>query len=199
MASSSWAPTGQSQATAEVAHGNSQYVATGSGAVNIQSSTTGVTWVSENTGTGSGLAVVWDGTIGLWCVVGDDTGSWIVTSPDGLAWTERTAIGSNLFNGVASNGTVFVAVGAGGAIETSADGITWFARTAAGSYTDAFKGVAWTGKVFVAVGETSEVQTSPDGITWTSRTHGITGAAVNVVQNVGGKYWRLDVVLARQL
>lgn len=183
--------TPQAQSTAKVAHGNSQYIAVGSGGTNIQSSTNGVTWVTENTGTGTGNDVIWDGTIGLWCVVGDDTGSWIVTSPDGLAWTVRAAAGSNTFNGVATNGTVFVAVGEGGAIETSTDGINWTARTAAGSYVGGFNDIVWTGKVFVAVGDATasdgEVQTSPDGITWTSRTSvaGVVGDMF-VVENVGG-------------
>ncbi len=188
-----WASvTGQSQDTRRIAYGNSQYIAVGSGSVNIQSSPTGVTWTSEDTGTGDGRDVVFDATIGsgLWCVAGfDGASSWLVTSPDGLAWTERTAAGTQEFFGVASNGTVFVAVGDAGTIETSTDGTTWTARTAAGSYTDIFRDVIWTGSTFVAIGDATgsdtEVQLSVDGITWT-QSNIVGGGDGRSIWDIGG-------------
>ena len=87
-------------------------------------------------------------------------------SPD--TWTSRTTPGTGIMLGVASSGTLFVAVGDSGVIWTSPDGTTWTSRTTPG--TDNMRGVAWSGTLFVAVGLGGAVWTSPDGTTWTSRT-----------------------------
>ncbi len=184
-----WASvTGQSQTTVEIAFGNGDFVAVGSGSINIQSSINGSSWVSESTGTGTGNDVIYDTTIGLWCVVGNDGGNpWIVTSPDSTTWIERTPVGSDILNGIASNGTIFVAVGENGEIQTSLNGTSgWTAQAADDSYTDNFNDVVWSGSVFVAVGDQSEVQTSVDGITWVSSAVPDSGSTNEHVWELGG-------------
>ncbi|NBV86059.1 MAG: hypothetical protein EBS01_07310, partial [Verrucomicrobia bacterium] len=83
-------------------------------------------------------------------------------------------------NGVASNGTIAVAVGNKGKVLTSADGITWSSRSV-----ESFSGnmyldqVIWDGFQFIAVGIDNQagtssgwkriIYTSPNGINWTNR------------------------------
>jgi hypothetical protein len=92
------------------------------------------------------------------------------TSPDGIAWTNRTQAGS--MRAAAWNGSVIAAVGDSASGSTTPDGLTWTPRTLpAGSYA----AVAWGSGKFVAVGSTFSAgvcATSPDGITWTARTIG---------------------------
>jgi hypothetical protein len=109
-------------------------------------------------------------------VVALSTGSdAVMTSPDGINWTQRTTPDStwaglcyspelHLYVAVASSS------GATGSIEvmTSPDAITWTPVEAV-HFT---RGVAWSPELglFAAVGFSSAIMTSPDGITWTSRT-----------------------------
>jgi len=108
----------------------------------------------------------------------------VVTSPDGLTWTKRTASAANGWRGVAFAPTLgtgagrLVAVASSGTdrVMTSDDGgVTWTARTAATAV--GWQSVAWAPELtlFVAVASSgtagvSRVMTSPDGISWTSRT-----------------------------
>lgn len=81
---------------------------------------------------------------------------------------------SNSWTGVASNGTIFVAVAQSGSasfVATSTTGSVWTSRTPAAAL--AWQSVCWGNGLFVAVassGTGNRVMTSPDGITWTSRT-----------------------------
>lgn len=70
------------------------------------------------------------------------------------------------FLGIASSGSLTVAVAGAGAIYTSTDGITWTKRVS--NTTASLTWVIWANSQFVAVGG-STCLTSPDGITWTSR------------------------------
>jgi PKD repeat protein len=133
---------------------------------------------------GSGDAVAWNGSV--WVAGGKGAGSVLATSVDGVAWTPSPS-GAAVFNrvsGVAANGSMWVAVGAGPsgfALATSPDGQTWTARVvppAAGSGL----AVAWNGAYWVAGGQAlGGVLTSPDGVTWTLRPTAFGGAAVRAV------------------
>lgn len=107
----------------------------------------------------------------------------IMTSPDGITWTYRTAPAANNWKSVAYGGSAtikFVAVATTGLttdqIMTSPDGITWTARTSVAA--NIWNSVTWgngsTGQRWVAVAENgttaNQVMTSADGITWTART-----------------------------
>jgi hypothetical protein len=106
----------------------------------------------------------------------------VMTSPDGITWTQRTAAAANAWTGLVWSPalTLLVAVSSNGAsqVMTSPDGITWTSRTAAAART--WRGVAWSPSLtlFVACalgGGVNCVMTSPDGITWTQRTTPSTG------------------------
>jgi hypothetical protein len=81
-------------------------------------------------GSGSGAGTTWTLRIpgfnnlngvtcgnGLFVAVGD--GGSILTSPDGVNWTEQTSEANNQLNGVAYGNGTFVVVGESGAILTS--------------------------------------------------------------------------------
>lgn len=142
--------------------------------------------------------VAWSSSLTLFVAVGKNFGSTrtIMTSPDGVTWTERP----NSFDGgflydVCWSGTKFVAVGFNSAITksvmTSPDGITWTVQTC-GLDTGAATGVDWSPSLslFVVVGNSgpgSTTFTSPDGVTWTSRT--------TSMQRGYRVYWSSDLTL----
>ena len=111
--------------------------------------------------------------------MGDADGSdaYIITSPDGITWTERANPKNLTLHGITWNGTIFCAVGdddgADAYIITSPDGITWTERVNAQKLN--LGSIAWNGTVFCAVGVSDAVDayiiTSPDGITWTERSN----------------------------
>ena len=118
----------------------------------------------------------------------------IVSSPNGLIYVATgsstathklsysydlnnwTGLGSTIFgasgsgNGLACNGSMWIAVGAGtNTIAYSYNGITW---TGLGTsiFSTAGNSVEWNGSMWVAVGAgTNTIATSTDGITWTGR------------------------------
>lgn len=150
--------------------GNQQFVYTG-----IGKSYTPNEWESETGIDGSSLwlSVAWAPSLGLLCAVA--TGGQVMTSPDGITWTTRTAPEANLWRDVCwSPGlALFVAVAASGTnrVMTSPDGIAWTARSAAAA--NQWYGVTWAPSLSlfaaVSIDGANRVMTSPDGSAWTSR------------------------------
>jgi hypothetical protein len=105
-------------------------------------------------------------------------------SIDGIQWIAASCndIFTTRANKAAWNGSIWVAVGAGGNWAASSyDGMSWTARNSE-LFTEAYD-VTWTGSVFVAVGTGASFSaaTSTDGITWSgvtnSKTFFSTGAS----------------------
>jgi len=94
----------------------------------------------------------------------------ILTSPDGLTWTNVPSITYFQLSNVTFGNNTFVAVGTGGTILTSADGLSWQSRTSDTTWN--LQDVTFSNSTFVAIGSGGTILTSPDGITWTSRTSG---------------------------
>jgi len=90
----------------------------------------------------------------------------IVTSPDGVTWTNRSPASKPEFHGVVWAGSQAVVVGLEGNVLTSPDGITWTSRKP-GTVSE-LQTVVWTGNQLVVAGENGLILTSPDGIGWTS-------------------------------
>ena len=99
----------------------------------------------------------------------------LLTSSDGIEWTERTSGTNQSLNSIiySPEKNLFITVGANGTILTSADGITWTSRTSGVSvhlnsicYSDELKR-------FVVVGNGGTILTSSNGISWTSITSGV--------------------------
>lgn len=94
----------------------------------------------------------------------------ILTSTDGIHWTNRITGTNNPLFGAAWSGNMYVVVGKNQTILTSKDGAVWTKRASGSSYdlTD----VVWAGNQFVAVGTEGTIITSSDGITWTPKNSG---------------------------
>jgi len=96
----------------------------------------------------------------------------ILTSPDGITWTEqdsgKTGTGNyNNLQGVLWTGKILVAWGAKNEILTSLDGNKWTSLKL-----DGFLGpIAWTGTRFVSVGGVGNIMTSLDAANWTRSSH----------------------------
>ena len=101
-------------------------------------------------------------TNGLFVTVGN-VGS-ILTSSDGISWTERTSGTTKNLYGVTYGGGLLVAVGDNGTILTSSSGTSWTSRTS--GITKNLYGVTYGGGLFVTVGDNGTILTSSDGTTW---------------------------------
>jgi hypothetical protein len=97
-----------------------------------------------------------------------------VTASLSAPWTAGTALGANDLRGV-TWGTVFVAVGANGAMDSSIDGTTWTALNSAVATN--LNAAVYRGGVYLAAGDGGTTLYSTDAITWTPRT---TGTAYNL-------------------
>lgn len=133
------------------------------------------------------LSIAWSPDLELFAAVAQSsTGSpnynCIMTSPDGINWTERTSLEPILVTiawgnpGGSPDSGLFVAIYLD-TVVTSSDGITW--TTSATVDNVSWNGVTFGGAVgspaaglFVAVSSsgTNRVMTSPDGVNWTNRT-----------------------------
>ena len=112
--------------------------------------------------------VIWDGS--RFVGVGDRQA--VVASGDGITWARLGSPASPYQEGVAFNGTRYVAVGAtvgGQPVIYSNDAVTWTRSTFS---TSALESVIWTGTQFVAVGVSGATAASADGITWTPSSAG---------------------------
>jgi len=94
----------------------------------------------------------------------------ILTSHDGIQWTERSSGTSNNLKDVIFENGSFLVVGHSGTILSSTDGITW-SKMSSGT-TKILNGVAYGNNIYVVVGDLGTILTSPDGITWTERDSG---------------------------
>jgi hypothetical protein len=86
--------------------------------------------------------------------VADGTDAYLITSPDGITWTERTNPKNSTLLSLAFGSGVFVAVGATDVTDaylvTSPDGITWTERSNPKNFS--LYAVTYVTNVFVAVG-----------------------------------------------
>ena len=102
----------------------------------------------------------------------------LLSQDAGVSWRSVSSPGNDLLNGVATSGSVFVAVGPDTNVLTSSDGLTWTAHAVPTS--GPLAAVCWTGAQFIAVG-THEIVSSADGTSWTVRYNsdwiGLTGVA----------------------
>jgi hypothetical protein len=116
---------------------------------------------------------------GLWVAVADGGDKRVMTSPDGINWTARTAALANSWKSVeygvvtATGEGLWVAVAAccdGGTsrVMTSPDGEIWTAQTA---IEVEWRSVAYGNGLWVAVADSgaSQVMTSTNGINWTAQ------------------------------
>jgi hypothetical protein len=137
-----------------VTYANGLFVAVGTDSNGLQkgvmTSSDGISWsaITNEPGTATWQSVTYGN--GLFVAVAS-TGQ-VMTSPDGLTWTIRTAAANNAWQSVAYGNGEFMAVsntGTGNRVMTSSDGINWTSQTSAAdsNWTE----VAYGNNNFVAV------------------------------------------------
>jgi hypothetical protein len=92
--------------------------------------------------------VIWDGSKFV-CVGGTFSPTfgagtaYIMTSTDGVTWTERANVTNNNLNGVAYNGSTYLAIGDAFTKATSSDGLTWTVSSVGGGAQLPMAKVSW--------------------------------------------------------
>jgi serine/threonine protein kinase/Flp pilus assembly protein TadD/photosystem II stability/assembly factor-like uncharacterized protein len=89
----------------------------------------------------------------------------IMTSPDGITWTQRISSTTEDLLGLFWDGHQYLAGGNRGTILASADGITWVKRDSGSKIN--FYSFSYSGSRYVAVGNDG-IRTSTDSIIWTA-------------------------------
>ena len=130
----------------------------------------------------------------LWVFAGNGTIAW---SEDGKKWTNvQSGYGMTNVQGIAWNGSIWVAVGNTSSIAWSEDGKNWNEAAKSYPYDRMFgegNGVAWNGSIWVAVGESSSsygnntIAWSEDGKTWNGLGSNILGYGMGIAWN--GNIW----------
>ena len=181
-------------------------VAVGYGINKIAYSYNGIDWIpvvnSSNIFAYAGLAVAWNGI--RWVAVGTGNNA-IAYSPNGIDWTAvptSITIGDLVYdmtvfdfgNGIAWNGTLWVAVGQGdNSIAYSSDGITWSGSSYSYNIFTVGRGIVWNGTIWVAVGEGPiyTIAYSYNGINW----DGVPGSK-NILYQALGIAWNGTMLVA---
>src|SRR5205814_6279141 len=91
----------------------------------------------------------------------------ILTSSDGVAWTNRNTV--NLRSVAWRDGT-YVVVGDSGVVRTSINAVNWLTQSS--GTTNTLFGVVGGHGVFLAVGQNGTILSSPDGVVWTTHPAG---------------------------
>jgi len=161
----------------------------------------GKTWTADTNGFIGSAAVSSDGTYQVLAGTKNGMNPGIyysqlpAVSSGGIIWQNATP--SNIFttqgNGVAWNGTRWVAVGEGtNTIAYSSDGTNW-TGVVSNLFTTGYN-IAWNGSLYVAVGTgtSNAIATSSDGINWTGRgssMFGTTGTSIGYGVAWNGSLW----------
>jgi hypothetical protein len=162
-----------------VTYGNGTFVAvaeTGSNRTHwiMSSSDNGQTWVARTSPLNYGWSSVAFGD-GRFVAVTTDSGTTkIISSPDGVTWTQSN-VTSGLWTSVTYGGGKFVAVAYSGEnrVATSTDGLTWSLHTVALEF---WNSVAYGNGMYVSLGfGTNKVMTSFNGETWVNGLSAETG------------------------
>jgi hypothetical protein len=155
-----------------VAFGNGLYVAVGDNSM-IASSPDATTWTIRRQANSNAILNKVAFADGRFIAVGQGTsttvlgGALILTSLDGITWTQATVnLNAQLFS-IVHNGTIWLASGLSSppAYATSTDGVTWTVRGVTTG--DGLTRVAYGNGRFVGINDQNRVNTSTDGVTWT--------------------------------
>jgi len=88
----------------------------------------------------------------------------VLTSPDGITWTDHSQPSSAYIVEVIWGGNKFI--GAGDVLFTSTDGINWTEIELPQDSISFIRDIAWSGSLFVGVADYCYIFTSPDGNNW---------------------------------
>ncbi len=135
-----------------------------------RTSTDGLTWSSVNTLTGINSLVFGSGVF-VTTFGGFGTATRILSSVDGVVWTDRTPTGlaaPAIINSIAFGSGRFVALTSDRRSVTSTDGITWTLNSLPTAYT--IQNIYTSAGQFIAndTGAGASPRSSSDGLTWTT-------------------------------
>ena len=156
----------------DIAYGNGTFVAVGASGAVITSTNTasgknnneGTSWTVHPSVTTEYLSCVAYGN-GTFVAGGIDV---VLTSPDGITWTQRTFGTPASTAKIRFDGSKFIAVGFDGVMLTSPDGIAW--TTIIPATPGPVGKLVTNGSIIIATGSSKgTVLTSPDGARWTAR------------------------------
>ena len=160
----------------DVIYANNQFVAVGDAGI-ILTSSDGSSWTSQTSGTTADLrAVTWSGSQYLTVAKGTGFGAAantvVLTSTDGVNWSQMNTDFRTAPRGIAANGNAIV-VGGNSLYATTDKGATW--QQIAGFYQGTVTGlkasdVLWNGSTFIAVSDYGTAISS-DGVNWSSSVH----------------------------
>jgi hypothetical protein len=163
-----------SKSLSALAFGNGKFVAVGAdwnhgGGCIFTSSDNGSTWVEAAT-PNNFLAAVTFGD-GQFMAVG--AAGLILTSPDGLQWSEQPEVMNEWLTAVTWGQGKFMAVGYSGRVFVSANGRDWNLVTPNGTGLGSVDGAAYGNGIFVVVNANSgAVAVSSDAVNWTTKSTG---------------------------
>lgn len=171
-------PTGETFYS--VVSNGTRLVAVGGFGLIATSDDNGATWIERDSKVSADLlSIAWspsDG--GKFMAVGANSAA--VTSPDGIIWTPKPAIGSDRFVSVVWTNSVFVAVGSNGAIggaQQTTNGTTWTRSTPGAD--PVLQVAAVTGTLFAATTKTILTGTfGAKGLVW-AKVAGISGISTS--------------------
>jgi hypothetical protein len=130
----------------------------------------GILWTNTSGPTPFLYSICWSPELNIFCATGFDS---VLTSPDGVSWTARTAASATSWASVCWSPelNLFCSIAdalSGDRIMTSPDGINWTLRTV--PVTATWKDVCWSPELglFCVVASTNKVLLSSNGIDWTS-------------------------------
>lgn len=165
--------SGTSTNLSDVSWNGERFVAVGNYGT-ILTSPDGTSWTSQTsnfpTPTGGLAKVIWANNQFVTVGVGLSGGlvGVILTSPDGISWSSRTTNVTSNINGIAWDGSKYLAMASGEKVLTSSDGITWTLHTI-DPYINLTGGdILWDGSQFIQLLQLQLVGTSPDGLSWTT-------------------------------
>jgi len=195
-----WAnPRPQGNYLSGLAYGANRFVATGRKGT-VLTSSNGTDWQLQPAWTSRSISsTTWVGTQFMATVSDENTqvSGVVMTTPDGITWTERTTGTSSRITAFATNGSTIVAVGMSGHVLTTSDGVNWTPR--ASGTTNSLLDVVWAGTEFVAVGYHSTIVKSPDGITWHAYQLSVGGVFIDLTLNSVSWSGSVLVLLTRSL
>ncbi len=150
----------------------------------IYTSTDTITWTQRFTGTAPYANVTVYGSkyvIGLNAAAGASN---IIVSTDAVTWTLGSIPLTGFIQGIAWNGTKYVATGQQNTTanvnwaSVSTDAITWTTGNISSAYAPVNSNISWNGSAFITEALNGAVYTlwrSTDAVTWTSSTPPVTG------------------------
>lgn len=165
----------------------------------LYTSSDGISWTARTTGVTFSLSGGVAFGAGLYVINGPAVNQ-VITSPDLVTWTTRTA--TSMGSAIARGSTRFVAqaFSLANTLVTSTDGINW-SSTSTGGALYAPVSIIWTGSQFVAggpsvTGGVPSIATSPDGLTWTDRSSGAFSAGLTSVGTIIHNPTQIGITIA---